>query len=46
MAIIGTVVNYFFLVQPMLANAQHQHGAAAGAAIGGAIGGMIGGSSG
>ena len=41
--IIGMVVNYFFLVQPMLAQAQSQQGPQAAAAIGGAIGGSIGG---
>ena len=41
--IIGLVVNYFFLVQPMLQQAQGQQGPQAAAAIGGAIGGCIGG---
>ena len=41
---LGMVVNFIFLVQPMLREAQQQHGPeAAGAAIGGAIGGTFGG---
>ena len=43
MSIIGSVVNYFMLTQPMLAEAHGKSGAEAGAAIGGAIGGMLGG---
>jgi len=43
MGLVGMVVNYFFLVQPMLAQAQQKQGAAAAGAIGGAIGGSIGG---
>jgi len=43
MAIVGTVVNYFLLVRPMLEQAQQKHGPDAAAAIGGAIGGTFGG---
>jgi hypothetical protein len=43
MSLVGTVVNYFMLVQPMMASAHGKSGAEAGAAIGGAIGGMLGG---
>ncbi len=41
--IIGTVVNYFFLIQPMLEKAHGEQGPEAAGAIGGAIGGMFGG---
>jgi hypothetical protein len=43
MIIVGTVVNYFFLVQPLLEKAHNEQGPAAAGAIGGAIGGMFGG---
>jgi hypothetical protein len=43
MGLVGMVVNYYFLVQPMLAQAQQKQGAEAAGAIGGAIGGCIGG---
>lgn len=42
-AIIGTVVNFMFLVRPLLAEAQRSQGPEAAGAIGGAIGGIIGG---
>jgi hypothetical protein len=42
MVVVGGVVNYFFLVQPLLAQAHTQPGPAAAAAIGGAIGGTLG----
>ena len=43
MVIVGSVINYFFLVQPLLQQAQQKQGPeATGAAIGGAIGGMFG----
>jgi hypothetical protein len=42
MVVVGGVVNYFFLVQPMLAQAHTQQGPAAAAAIGGAVGGTVG----
>jgi hypothetical protein len=41
--IAGTVANFFFMVRPMLEQAQQQQGPEAAAAIGGAIGGTIGG---
>ena len=41
--IISSVVNFFLLVRPMLAEAQHQQGPEAAGAIGGAVGGMVGG---
>ena len=41
--IIGTVVNFIFLVQPMLEKAHAAQGPEAAGAIGGAIGGMFGG---
>lgn len=43
MIIVSTVVNFFLLVQPLLAQAKSQSGPAAAGAIGGAIGGTIGG---
>jgi hypothetical protein len=43
MTIVGTVVNYFLMVRPLLEQAQQQHGTAAAGAIGGAVGGAIGG---
>jgi hypothetical protein len=43
MNVVGTVVNYFCLLQPMLAQAHDKSGPEAAAALGGAIGGMIGG---
>ena len=43
MTIVGSVVNYFFLVQPLLEKAHNEQGPEAAGAIGGAIGGMIGG---
>jgi len=41
--IIGTVVNFFLIVRPMLAQAQEQHSPGTAGAIGGAVGGSIGG---
>ena len=41
--ILGTVVNFIFLVEPMLKEAQHQQGPEAASALGGAIGGSFGG---
>ena len=41
--ILGTVVNFFFIIRPMLEQARQQHGPEAAGAIGGAIGGTIGG---
>jgi hypothetical protein len=43
MGIVGTAVNYFYLVQPIIERAQQKQGPEAAAAIGGAIGGTIGG---
>jgi len=43
MGIVGMVVNYFFLVQPMLEQARQKTGPEAAGAIGGTIGGSIGG---
>jgi len=43
MTVVGTVVNYFLLVRPMLEQAQQKHGPESAAAIGGAIGGTLGG---
>jgi hypothetical protein len=44
MGLVGGVINYMFLIQPMLQQAQHSQGPqAVGAAIGGAVGGMVGG---
>jgi len=43
MVLASTVVNYVFLLQPMMQQAHGKSGPEAGAAIGGAIGGMIGG---
>ena len=40
---VGSVVNYFFVVQPMLQHAHGAQGPEQAAAIGGAIGGMVGG---
>lgn len=40
--LIGMVVNFLFLVRPMLEQAREQQGAEAAGAIGGAIGGSIG----
>jgi hypothetical protein len=42
MIVIGSVVNYFLLVQPLLQQAQQKQGAEAAGAIGGAVGGMFG----
>ena len=42
MVLVGSVVNYIFLVQPMLQQAQQKQGPEAAGAIGGAIGGMFG----
>jgi len=41
--IIGTVVNYIFITQPLLERASRQHGPEIAGALGGAIGGAIGG---
>jgi hypothetical protein len=41
--IIGMVVNFIFLIEPMLKEAQNQQGPEAAGAIGGAIGGSFGG---
>lgn len=41
--ILGMVVNFFFLVRPMLEQARQQQGTEAAGAMGGAIGGSIGG---
>lgn len=42
--LIGSVINYLFLIQPLMQQAQDKQGSeAAGAAIGGAVGGIIGG---
>jgi hypothetical protein len=41
--LLGTVVNYLFLMRPMLEEASRKQGPEAAAAIGGAIGGTIGG---
>jgi hypothetical protein len=43
--LLGTAVNFMFLIRPMLGQAQQQHGPEAAAAIGGAIGGSVGGCS-
>ncbi|HTR42885.1 MAG TPA: hypothetical protein VMH87_14825 [Pseudomonadales bacterium] len=43
MTLVGVVINYFFLIQPMLQKAQGQQGPEAAGAIGGAIGGFGGG---
>lgn len=42
-AIFGVFINWFFLVQPLLAKAKEAGGAAEAGAIGGAIGGLAGG---
>lgn len=42
-AVFGLVVNWIYLVQPMLANVNQAEGPAAAAAIGGAVGGLLGG---
>ena len=42
MLIVGSVVNYFFLIQPLLQQAQQKQGPEAAGAVGGAIGGMFG----
>ena len=42
-AVVGIVVNYFFLIGPMIEQAQQAEGAQRGAAVGGAIGGAVGG---
>ena len=42
MSIAGTVVNYLFLLRPLLEEAHRQHGPEAAGAIGGAIGGLFG----
>ena len=41
--ILGTVVNFIFLVRPIIEHAQQQSGPEAAGAIGGAIGGSVGG---
>ena len=41
--ILAVVINFFFIIQPMLEQARQQHGPEAVGAIGGAIGGTIGG---
>jgi len=41
--IIGPVVNFFFIIRPMLEQARQQQGSEAAGAIGGVIGGTIGG---
>ncbi len=43
MVVVGSVVNYFFLMRPLLEQAQAKQGPEAAAAIGGAIGGTVGG---
>ena len=43
MVIVGTVVNFFLLVRPLLEQAKQQHGPEAVGAIAGAIGGTVGG---
>ena len=43
MVITGTVVNYLFLLQPLMQQARGKSGPEAAAAIGGAIGGTVGG---
>jgi hypothetical protein len=43
MTIIGDVINYFLLIQPMLQQAHNQQGPEAAGAMGGAIGGLFGG---
>jgi hypothetical protein len=42
MVLVGGVVNYLFLIQPMMQQAQQKQGPEAAGAIGGAIGGMFG----
>jgi len=41
--ILAMVINFFFIIQPMLEQARQQHGPETAGAIGGAIGGTIGG---
>jgi hypothetical protein len=41
--ILGMVVNFIFMIQPMLEQARQQQGPEAAGAIGGAVGGTIGG---
>src|SRR5882724_8104052 len=43
MSLVSSVVNYFYIVQPMLAEAHDKSGPETGAAIGGAIGSLFGG---
>ena len=43
MTLTGDVINYFFLIQPMLQKAHSEQGPEAAGAIGGAIGGLFGG---
>jgi hypothetical protein len=43
MVIIGDVINYIFLIQPMLQKAHSEQGPEAAGAVGGAIGGLAGG---
>lgn len=43
MVVVGTVVNFFLLVRPLLEQANQQRGPEAMGAIGGAIGGTVGG---
>ena len=43
MVVVGSVINYFFLMQPMLEQAHQKSGPEAAGAIGGAIGGTVGG---
>lgn len=42
MVLIGDVINYIFLIQPMLQKAHGEQGAEAAGAVGGAIGGLFG----
>lgn len=41
--LVGTVINYIYLFQPLMEQAQQKQGPESAAALGGAIGGMIGG---
>jgi hypothetical protein len=43
MVVVGAVVNYLFLMRPLLEQAQQKHGPETAAAIGGAVGGAFGG---
>jgi hypothetical protein len=42
MVVVGGVVNYIYLIQPMLQQAQQKQGPESAGAIGGAVGGMFG----